>query len=49
MHRNHVGAIARAERTPSLVAADKIARALGPTLSSVFSELKRGRDASDGG
>ena len=46
MHRNYVGAVERAERTPSIVAADKIARALGTTLSSMFSELERNRDTS---
>jgi transcriptional regulator with XRE-family HTH domain len=41
MHRNYVGAVERAERTPSIVAADKLARALGITLSSMFSELEQ--------
>ena len=49
MHRNYVGAVERAERTPSIVAADKIARALGTTLSSLFSELDSNREASDKG
>ena len=49
MHRNYVGAVERAERTPSIVAADQLARALGTTLTSMFSELERGRDASDNG
>jgi hypothetical protein len=49
MHRNYVGAVERAERTPSIVAADKIARALGTTLSSMLSELDSNRDASDDG
>ena len=40
MHRNYVGAVERAERTPSIVAADKLAEALGTTLSSMFSELE---------
>jgi transcriptional regulator with XRE-family HTH domain len=41
MHRNYVGAVERAERTPSIVAADKLARTLGVTLSDMFSELER--------
>jgi hypothetical protein len=41
MHRNYVGAVERAERTPSIGAADKLARASGTTLSSMFSELER--------
>jgi transcriptional regulator with XRE-family HTH domain len=44
MHRNYVGAVERAERTPSIVAADKLARALGTALSSMFLELERGSD-----
>lgn len=44
MHRNYVGAVERAERTPSIVAADKLARALGTTLSSMFAELDRRLD-----
>jgi transcriptional regulator with XRE-family HTH domain len=44
MHRSYVGAVERAERTPSIVAADKLARALGTTLPSMFSELERGPD-----
>ena len=48
MHRNYVGAVERAERTPSIVAADELAKALGTTLSSIFSELERGLDESRG-
>ena len=40
MHRNYVGAVERAERTPSIVAADKLAKALGTTLAGMFSELE---------
>ncbi len=48
MHRNYVGAVERAERTPSIVAAHKLAKALGTTLSSMFSELERGLDRRNG-
>ena len=41
MHRNYVGAIERAERTPSIVAADKLAKALDTNLSSMFSKLEK--------
>jgi len=44
MHRNYVGAVERAERTPSIVAADKLAKALGTSLSDMFSELERAAD-----
>lgn len=40
MHRNYLGAVERAERTPSIVAADRIARALGTTLAEMFVELE---------
>jgi len=49
MHRNYVGAVERAERTPSIVAADKLARALGTTMSRMFSELERDFGGSDDG
>ncbi len=42
LHRNYIGAIERAERTPSIVAADRMARALGTTLAEMFAELERG-------
>lgn len=47
LHRNYIGAIERAERTPSIVAADRLARALGTSLAEVFAELERGRNAPD--
>lgn len=45
LHRNYVGAIERAERTPSIVTADRLARALGTTLATVFAELERQPDS----
>ena len=45
LHRNYVGAIERAERTPSIVTADKLAKALDLTLSSLFLKLERYSDA----
>ncbi len=42
MHCNFIGAVERAERTPSIVAADRMARALGTTLAEMFAELERG-------
>ena len=47
LHRNYIGAIQRAERTPSIVAADRLARALGTTLAEMFAELEQGSDVSD--
>ena len=49
MHRNYVGAVERAERTPSIVAADRLARALDTTLAGLFAELEQGSDGPDGG
>lgn len=40
LHRNYIGAIERAERTPSIVTADKLAKALGTTLSGLFLEVE---------
>lgn len=42
LHRNYVGAIERAERTPSIITADKLAKALGTTLTDLFLELEQG-------
>jgi len=44
LHRNYIGAIERAERTPSIVSAERLAGALGLTLAGLFAELERGTD-----
>jgi len=49
LHRNYFGAVERVERTPSIVAADKLARALGTTLAGLFAELERKAGAANGG
>lgn len=36
-----MGSIMRAERTPSIVSANKLARALGTTLAGLFAELEQ--------
>ncbi len=41
LHRNYIGAVERAERTPSIVQADRLARALGTTLSEMLAEVDR--------
>ena len=41
LHRNYVGAIERAERTPSIVTADKLSKALETTLSDIFRRLEQ--------
>jgi transcriptional regulator with XRE-family HTH domain len=41
LHRNYIGALERAERTPSIVQADRLARALGTTLSEMLAEVER--------
>ncbi|MDP9438922.1 MAG: helix-turn-helix transcriptional regulator [Actinomycetota bacterium] len=45
LHRNYISAVERAERTPSIVSADKLARALGTTLAGLFAELDQGPGA----
>ncbi len=40
LHRNYIGAIERAERTPSIVTANKLANSLETTLSSLFLEVE---------
>jgi transcriptional regulator with XRE-family HTH domain len=49
LHQTYVSSIERGERNVTIQTADRIARALGTTLSSMFMELERGRDASDDG
>lgn len=50
LHRNYIGAVERAERTPSIVTADKLARALGTSTAGLFSELEqKPRNAEVGG
>ena len=48
LHRNYVGAVERAERTPSIVTADRIARASGTTLAEMFAELEQEPGTSGG-
>ncbi len=44
LHRNYIGAIERAERTPSIVSADRLAGALGTTMAEMFAEMDRDAD-----
>lgn len=44
---DYIGAIERAERTPSIVSADRLARALGTTLAEMFAELERSTGKPD--
>jgi hypothetical protein len=39
----------RAKRTPSIVAADRLARALGSSLAEMFAEVQRGADVFNDG
>jgi len=38
----HIGAVERAERTPSIVQAERLVGALGTTLSEMLAEVERG-------
>ena len=44
LHRNYIGAIERAERTPSIVTAGKLAKALDLTLPGLFLKLEQHSD-----
>jgi len=41
LHRNYIGAVERAERTPFIVQAERLARTLGTTLSEMLAEVER--------
>ncbi len=49
LHQTYVSSVERGERNVTIGTADKIARALGITLSSMFSELERDSARSNGG
>ena len=49
LHQTYVSSVERGERNVTIGTADKIARALGTTLSSMFLELEGGREAPDDG
>ncbi len=44
LHQTYVSSVERGERNVTIQTADRIARALGITLSSMFSELERDAD-----
>ena len=46
LYRNYIGAVERAERTPSIVQADRLARALGTTLTEMFGEVEQSGSSS---
>lgn len=45
LHRTYIGAIERGEKTVTIVTADKIAHALGLTLSQLFLKLEQEQKA----
>jgi transcriptional regulator with XRE-family HTH domain len=49
LHQTYISSVERGERNVTIQTADRIARALGTSLSSMFSELDRGRETSDEG
>lgn len=44
VHRTYMGDIERGEKNVTIKTANKIAKALGLSLASMFSELERGSD-----
>ncbi len=49
LHQTYVSSVEQGERNVTIQTADRIARALVTTVSSMFSELEQGQDASDDG
>jgi transcriptional regulator with XRE-family HTH domain len=47
LHQTYVSSVERGERNVTIGTADRIARALGMTLSGLFSELERAREGTD--
>ncbi|WP_228282386.1 helix-turn-helix domain-containing protein [Rubrobacter tropicus] len=41
LHRTYIGSIERGEKVVTIVTADKLARALGISLTGLFAELER--------
>ncbi|CAA9365879.1 MAG: hypothetical protein AVDCRST_MAG93-7973 [uncultured Chloroflexia bacterium] len=48
LHRNYMDDIERAERTLSIVTADKLVTALGTTLAEIFSQAEQDWNNSSG-
>ena len=48
LHQTYVSSVERGERNVTIGTADRIARALGTTLSNIFGELERRTDDSEG-
>lgn len=44
LHRNYIEAIESAERTTSILVANRLARALGTTLANLFAKIEKGCD-----
>jgi len=49
LHQTYVSSVERGERNVNIGTADKIAKALGTTVSSMFSALEQDSDGPDGG
>jgi transcriptional regulator with XRE-family HTH domain len=41
LHRNYVGLLERGKQIPSILVAEKLAKALGTTMSSLFREVEK--------
>ncbi len=49
LHRTYIGSIERGEKTVTIETASKLAKALGITLTQLFSQLETNQDSNENG